>query len=69
MEKKRSIKYPRVTTACLHEVPLQEARIMHALGTLELVHAVPKCFPSEEVPEEVPQDFAKSRNTLESCRK
>lgn len=42
---------------------------MDALSTWELAHAVPKCFPSEELPEEVTQDSAKMRITWESCRK
>lgn len=41
---------------------------MDALSTWELAHAVPKCFPSEELPE-VTQDSAKTRITWESCRK
>lgn len=30
-------------------------------GPLEPTHAVPKCFPSEELPEQVTQDSAKTK--------
>lgn len=34
---------------------------MDALGTLEPAYAVPECFPSEKLPEQVTQDSAKTR--------
>lgn len=32
-------------------------------GALEPAHAAPKCFPSEELPEQVTRDFAKTTHT------
>jgi len=34
---------------------------------LEPVHVVPKCFPSEKLPEQVTQDSTQTKKTLESC--
>lgn len=67
---------PGLAVGCLHEVSLQGHESWMLQRTRELTHTVPQCIPSEEPPEQVTQDSAKTKtlwkavgNAEGNCRK